>query len=779
MAVNLSLIGGAGWQFFDDSGSPLSGGKIYTYAAGTTTPLTTYTSRDGLTANANPIILDAAGRTPQQIWSTEGLLYKYVIVKSNDVQIRVWDNIGGTIVASDLGAELANTTDNSKGDALIGFRQSNSSGFLTGATARTVNDKLQETVSVKDFGAVGNGVTDDTAKIQAALNSASNKELYFPDGVYLVYALKVLAGTTVNLGASTIKKRPATAGDQTLPQFTGNSTIWWSLDPAIMAPVFYITGDNVTFQGGTIDGNRANETYATTTWGGSFAVEGNRCGILASHSAIPDVKSLTIDGVKFANMYGDAVVTEYLTGNTRIENCVETNGGSLFVYVTGQANPPNYSGRAGTLIFNGNYLDGVRTQNAVYNPGVLDGCNQIIFTNNTVVGVNQPTSGGFKIGGNTFDVLIDSNVFKNEYIKPQSASTFTGDSFVCSNNSLVSITPTTHITGLTMGLATYLNIVVANNSVVDGVIGVETARGLVNVSNNSINLTRNCIPVGNTFWAAMQLNNNISGAPGATVLANGNLINAGDIDNQIAIYCGGLINDMTISNNVIKNTDRAIHINDDNSPANAKVKLIGNTFENYRGLGRINLGTDYDTLIITRNVFKQLNATPPVYPIGAGTVRALYITAYGSSSLFAVTNNVVDATNLDGVAAAPWLQISVSGAVNLLNISHNLVSAGGTATTGGYNITWSAGNSATTFVCVDNYFNFAVLLQGTLTNEIVSGNTGNGLIQGLSKKPAALVSGTATTVGAAGAAAALPATPLGYLTVNVDSGLYKVPYYNA
>lgn len=172
MSVTLSLIGGAGWQFFDDSGDPLSGGKIYTYAAGTTTPLTTYTSRDGLTANANPIILDAAGRTPQQIWSTEGLLYKYVIVKSNDVQIRVWDNIGGSDVASDLSADLANTTNNSKGDALIGFRQSNSSGFLAGATARTVNDKLQEFMSVKDFGAVGNGVADDTGPIQAAINAA-------------------------------------------------------------------------------------------------------------------------------------------------------------------------------------------------------------------------------------------------------------------------------------------------------------------------------------------------------------------------------------------------------------------------------------------------------------------------------------------------------------------------------------------------------------------------------------------------------------------------------
>lgn len=183
MAVNLAFIGGAGWQFFDDNGNPLSGGKIYTYAAGTTTPLATYTSRSGLIPNTNPIILDAAGRTPEEIWSTEGLLYKYVVKTANDVLIRSWDNIGGSVVASDLAADLANTTNNAKGDALIGFRQSNSAGFLTGATARTVNAKLQEFVSVKDFGAVGDGVTDDTAAFAAAF--AASKRVYVPEGTYV------------------------------------------------------------------------------------------------------------------------------------------------------------------------------------------------------------------------------------------------------------------------------------------------------------------------------------------------------------------------------------------------------------------------------------------------------------------------------------------------------------------------------------------------------------------------------------------------------------------
>ena len=49
-------------QFFDNDGAALSGGKVYTYAAGTLTPKATYTTEAGTVANANPIILDSAGR---------------------------------------------------------------------------------------------------------------------------------------------------------------------------------------------------------------------------------------------------------------------------------------------------------------------------------------------------------------------------------------------------------------------------------------------------------------------------------------------------------------------------------------------------------------------------------------------------------------------------------------------------------------------------------------------------------------------------------------------
>jgi hypothetical protein len=99
MAVNLSPIGN-GFQFFDNNGAPLNAGKIYTYQAGSSTPLATYTTSSGLTANANPIILGTSGRPPNDIWLTEGYFYKFILKDSADVTIQTYDNLYGIIGAA-------------------------------------------------------------------------------------------------------------------------------------------------------------------------------------------------------------------------------------------------------------------------------------------------------------------------------------------------------------------------------------------------------------------------------------------------------------------------------------------------------------------------------------------------------------------------------------------------------------------------------------------------------------------------------------------------------
>jgi hypothetical protein len=249
MAVNLSPIGGVAAQFLDNSGNPLSGGKIFTYAAGTTTPQATYTSSSGVTAHSNPIILDAAGRVPSgEIWLADGLQYKFLIKTSADVQIGSYDNIIGinsnfvnytnsqeiqtatagktvftlttmvyqpgtnslsvfvdgvnqygpgalyayqetsdTVVTftSGLhaGAEVKFTTSAINASSYGDAEQVSYTPPYTNSVTTNVELKLAQTVSVKDFGAVGNGVADDTVALKAAVASGA-ASVFIPAGTY-------------------------------------------------------------------------------------------------------------------------------------------------------------------------------------------------------------------------------------------------------------------------------------------------------------------------------------------------------------------------------------------------------------------------------------------------------------------------------------------------------------------------------------------------------------------------------------------------------------------
>jgi len=77
-------------RFFSANGAPLAGGKLYSYAAGTSTPQATYTDNTGATPNANPVVMDANGEA--NIWLAD-LSYKFVLKDSSDVTQWTVDNV--------------------------------------------------------------------------------------------------------------------------------------------------------------------------------------------------------------------------------------------------------------------------------------------------------------------------------------------------------------------------------------------------------------------------------------------------------------------------------------------------------------------------------------------------------------------------------------------------------------------------------------------------------------------------------------------------------------
>jgi hypothetical protein len=94
------------------------------------------------------------------------------------------------------------------GEALATFLASG-----TGAVARPITGKLGEVVSVRDFGAVGDGVADDTLAVQAAL--AAHRSVYLPPGIYRITATLVVGfgATLAGAGDATVLKAASDAVD--------------------------------------------------------------------------------------------------------------------------------------------------------------------------------------------------------------------------------------------------------------------------------------------------------------------------------------------------------------------------------------------------------------------------------------------------------------------------------------------------------------------------------------------------------------------------------------
>lgn len=181
-------------RFFDANGDPLDGGLLYSYAAGTTTPLATYTDQGGLSANTNPIILDSSGSA--NVWLSNAA-YKLVL-KDSTGAITYWteDNITGVGVlignvtvngtltvtgATTLQSSLAVTNNITAGGNLSITGSSTLTGPATTGTDLTVGEDLTVTATSTLTGVVtaGNAVNEH---LGTDIASASTVDLHSATG---------------------------------------------------------------------------------------------------------------------------------------------------------------------------------------------------------------------------------------------------------------------------------------------------------------------------------------------------------------------------------------------------------------------------------------------------------------------------------------------------------------------------------------------------------------------------------------------------------------------
>jgi len=178
----------AAQKYFDTDGiTPLSGGKIYTYAAGTTTPLATYSDSAGTTPNANPITLDANGQA--LIYVTAGTSYDFVSKRSDGTQVGVAQRVmadGDNSVRTDLSSNTS-----ALGSDLVGFVDAVVPSYLK-TTSDVINGErvsVMRTIPKSKWAGIRAGTNTDNLytyfnDLLSAMSTAGYGNLFVPRGTY-------------------------------------------------------------------------------------------------------------------------------------------------------------------------------------------------------------------------------------------------------------------------------------------------------------------------------------------------------------------------------------------------------------------------------------------------------------------------------------------------------------------------------------------------------------------------------------------------------------------
>lgn len=242
------------FQAFDSDGNPLSGGKVYTYASGGSTPLATYTDADGGTANANPVILDSRGEA--NIWFNPAELYRITVTSSADGAIYgPIDNIAGSVTPSAYFATLMPLTTRAQVfDAVVA-----PGGTVTGTilmSAAPLNFAARVTVASATSTPIGAAASNNvTVSGVATITSFDNVS----DGILRWVTFSGVLTLTYNATSMILPSAASiitAAGDSALMQSLGSGN-WKCL--------FYQRADGTPLAGSVAAATQAQMETATST----------------------------------------------------------------------------------------------------------------------------------------------------------------------------------------------------------------------------------------------------------------------------------------------------------------------------------------------------------------------------------------------------------------------------------------------------------------------------------------------------------------------------------
>lgn len=328
---------------FDVNGDPLSGAKLYFYASGTTTPQTTYSDSALSVANANPVVADSAGRFGD-IYLSPAVAYKAVMKTSGDSTVWTTDpvyapvstgnvaGLAGLITATHLtndASALQAITDKLAGTVKAATLSSTASDLQaitaklqilqagTSAVARTVQTRLREVVSVKDFGATGDGSTDDYAAFALARDYAASLsgsssfdntfssrgcEVLIPRGTYVLSA-EIEWGTVAlrvrgeGPNTSVIKARSTFTGDAVFTFGSDSNTATATRTQSLMGVGFNMNDKAIPAIRlfGLRDGGTVKDVMITAFTGTAFLTDwaGNGSSVMNQGITIQDVHAIT------------------------------------------------------------------------------------------------------------------------------------------------------------------------------------------------------------------------------------------------------------------------------------------------------------------------------------------------------------------------------------------------------------------------------------------------------------------------------------------------------